>query len=77
MKEISDEHRAVIMFREVDGMNYDQIAEATGVSKGTIMSRLHYARKKLQKALHDLVSEDVIPSQGQTVQRNGKAHLLV
>jgi len=49
--QISEEHRAVVMLREVDGMSYDRIAEITGVSKGTVMSRLHYARKSLQKAL--------------------------
>jgi len=51
---ISDEHRAVMMLREVDGMSYDRIAEITGVSKGTVMSRLHYARKSLQKAMQEM-----------------------
>ncbi|MCO6429850.1 MAG: sigma-70 family RNA polymerase sigma factor [Deltaproteobacteria bacterium] len=77
MNEISDEHRAVIMFRELDGMNYEQIAEATGVSKGTIMSRLHYARKKLQKGLQDLVSEDVLPTGEEMPRPGGKAHKLI
>lgn len=57
LSEISEEHRAVIVFREVDGMNYDQIAKVVGISKGTVMSRLHYARKKLQKALRDIAPE--------------------
>jgi RNA polymerase sigma-70 factor (ECF subfamily) len=51
LNELSDEHRAVIMLREVDGLSYEQIAEVTGISKGTVMSRLHYARKKLQRGL--------------------------
>lgn len=53
---ISEEHRSVIILREVDGLDYQQIADVTGVSKGTIMSRLHYARKKLQGALKDFMS---------------------
>ncbi len=53
--ELSEEHRAVVMLREVDGLNYDEIAHAVGVPRGTVMSRLHYARKALQKALSEFV----------------------
>lgn len=55
--EISDEHRAVIVLREVDGLSYDEIARVTGVAKGTVMSRLHYARRYLQKALRHFSSK--------------------
>ncbi|MBX7138535.1 MAG: sigma-70 family RNA polymerase sigma factor [Oligoflexia bacterium] len=48
---LSSEHRAVITLREIDGLSYDEIAEAVGITKGTVMSRLFYARKKLQAAL--------------------------
>lgn len=51
--ELSEEHRAVIMLREVDGLDYEEIAHAIGVPKGTVMSRLFYARKALQKALEE------------------------
>jgi len=51
--ELSEEHRAVIMLREIDGLDYDEIAQAIGVPKGTVMSRLFYARKALQKALEE------------------------
>jgi len=53
MLEISEEHRSVVVLREIDGLSYDEIARITGVSKGTVMSRLFYARKKLQQALLD------------------------
>jgi RNA polymerase sigma-70 factor (ECF subfamily) len=53
LDELSPEHRAVVVLKEVDGLNYEEISEATGVPKGTVMSRLHYARKALQKALRD------------------------
>lgn len=49
--EISEDHRAVIVLREVEGLRYEQIADVLGISKGTVMSRLHYARKKLQQLL--------------------------
>lgn len=51
-------HRGVILMREVEGMSYDEMAGAMGVSKGTIMSRLFHARQKLQRALGDLYVEN-------------------
>jgi RNA polymerase sigma-70 factor (ECF subfamily) len=50
-------HRGVIMMREVEGMSYEEMAEAMSVSKGTIMSRLFHARQKLQRALADCYAE--------------------
>jgi RNA polymerase sigma-70 factor, ECF subfamily len=50
-------HRGVILMREVEGMSYEEMAEAMNVSKGTIMSRLFHARQKLQKALADCYAE--------------------
>lgn len=44
---LSPEHRQVILLREIDGLSYDQISSSLGISKGTVMSRLHYARKRL------------------------------
>ncbi len=52
-------HRVVVLMREVDGMSYEEMAQAAGVSKGTIMSRLFHARQKLQRALADCYAEDV------------------
>jgi len=52
-------HRAVIVLREVEGLSYDDMARAMGVSKGTIMSRLFHARQKLQRALADCYAEQV------------------
>ncbi len=52
-------HRGVIVMREVEGLSYEEMAEAMGVSKGTIMSRLFHARQKLQKALADCYAEQV------------------
>ena len=53
--ELSPEHRAVIQLREFDGLDYAAIAKATGCSIGTVMSRLHYARKHLQKLLKEAI----------------------
>jgi RNA polymerase sigma-70 factor (ECF subfamily) len=52
-------HRAVIVMREIDGLSYEEMAQALSVSKGTIMSRLFHARQKLQRALADCYREQV------------------
>lgn len=51
---LSPEHRAVIMLREMDGLEYQEIADTLEISIGTVMSRLFYARKKLQVLLKDV-----------------------
>jgi RNA polymerase sigma-70 factor (ECF subfamily) len=51
---LTEEHRTTIVLREVDGLSYEEIAKVTGASLGTVMSRLFYARKKLQKVLHEV-----------------------
>ncbi len=52
--QLSPEHRAVILMKEIEDMQYHEIAETLGCSIGTVMSRLFYARKKLQKLLRDV-----------------------
>lgn len=51
---LTPEHRAVIVMREMDGLDYQEIANAMECSIGTVMSRLFYARKKLQTMLKDV-----------------------
>ncbi|MDP9001643.1 MAG: sigma-70 family RNA polymerase sigma factor [Myxococcota bacterium] len=52
-------HRAVIVMRELEGLSYDEMAQAMGVTKGTIMSRLFHARQKLQRALADCYRDQI------------------
>lgn len=54
LEKLSPEHRAVIVMKEMDGLQYHEIAESLGCSLGTVMSRLFYARKKLQALLRDV-----------------------
>ena len=54
-------HRGVIVMREIEGLSYEEMAQAMGVSKGTIMSRLFHARQKLQRALADCYEEQIGP----------------
>jgi RNA polymerase sigma-70 factor (ECF subfamily) len=54
ISKLSPEHRAVIVMKEIEELQYNEIAEALGCSIGTVMSRLFYARKKLQTLLKDV-----------------------
>jgi RNA polymerase sigma-70 factor (ECF subfamily) len=49
--DLTPEHKAVIVLRTLEGMSYKDIGEILGCSEGTVMSRLHYSRKKLQHKL--------------------------
>lgn len=51
MQELPEDQRQVILLRELEGLAYKEIAEVMEVPEGTVMSRLYYARKKLQKLL--------------------------
>ena len=48
---LSDKHREVIVLRHFENLTYEQIAAALYCSKGSVMSRLYHARKKLKKHL--------------------------
>ena len=60
LAELPEHHRAVIVLREIEGMSYEEMAEALEVPKGTIMSRLFHARKKMQVALAPYLSGEVV-----------------
>jgi RNA polymerase sigma-70 factor (ECF subfamily) len=48
--------RTTIVLREIDGMAYEEIAEITGVSLGTVKSRIARARQRLQVQLQDYLN---------------------
>lgn len=54
LSKLSPEHRAVVVLKEIDGLQYAEIAQVLDCSLGTVMSRLFYARKKLQTLLRDV-----------------------
>ncbi len=44
-------HREILVLRELEGLSYEELAARLGLQKGTVMSRLFHARKKMQAAL--------------------------
>jgi len=51
---LSDEHRTILVLREIDDCDYDEIAQVLQLPVGTVRSRLHRARLQLKEQL-DLV----------------------
>jgi len=54
---LSDEHREVIVLREVEGMDYESIAGVLRCRKGTVKSRLARGRAQLRQHILDLGGE--------------------
>jgi len=50
---LPDASRETLILREVEGLSYAEIAEALDIPKGTVMSRLHYARRRTQELLRE------------------------
>jgi RNA polymerase sigma-70 factor, ECF subfamily len=57
LNQLTAEHREVILLREMEGLSYEEISEVLGCPKGTVMSRLHYARSQLRDLLKDLEAD--------------------
>jgi RNA polymerase sigma-70 factor, ECF subfamily len=51
IKDLPDTFRTTIVLREIQGLSYEEIAEITQVSLGTVKSRIARARNKLQLLL--------------------------
>jgi RNA polymerase sigma-70 factor, ECF subfamily len=51
LAKLSEKHRTVFVLYTVKGLSYREIADTVGISVGTVMSRLFYARKNLQAML--------------------------
>lgn len=68
LEELSPEHRSVLMLREIEGLSYAEISETVGCTKGTVMSRLHHARKRMQARLRELLSFDEVKEESAKVE---------
>jgi RNA polymerase sigma-70 factor (ECF subfamily) len=53
LAQLPEKHRAILVLREVEGLSYEELAERLRIHKGTVMSRLFHARKKMQAILRD------------------------
>jgi RNA polymerase sigma-70 factor (ECF subfamily) len=51
--------RETLVLREVEGLSYAEIAQVLEIPKGTVMSRLHYARRRVQELLRESEGVDL------------------
>ncbi len=56
LQTLGEDHRQVILMREIHGLSYAEMAEALGVPQGTVESRLHRARGELREKLAGYLS---------------------
>ncbi|MCA9241534.1 MAG: sigma-70 family RNA polymerase sigma factor [Planctomycetales bacterium] len=57
ISELADDHRQVVVLREFDGFDYQQIAEVLEIPIGTVRSRLFRARMQMKQRLAPILSE--------------------
>ncbi|MCA9552282.1 MAG: sigma-70 family RNA polymerase sigma factor [Myxococcales bacterium] len=51
ISELAEDHRAVVVLRDMEDMSYEEISDITGLPLGTVKSRIHRARSALAKRL--------------------------
>jgi RNA polymerase sigma-70 factor, ECF subfamily len=57
LNQLSDEHRTILVLREIDGRDYDAISEVLDLPVGTVRSRLHRARLQLKEQLEAIMGQ--------------------
>lgn len=60
---LSEEHRTILVLKEIEGHRYEEIAEMLEIPVGTVRSRLFRARIQLKEKLKEVFQEDA-PSNG-------------
>jgi RNA polymerase sigma-70 factor (ECF subfamily) len=82
---LSDDHRRIVVLSDIEGLSYKEIADVLEIPMGTVMSRLHNARKRLKTVLGPLLAALVLalvalaapaPGEAQQVVRFGARVLL-
>ena len=56
---LQEEHRVILVLREIDGCCYESIAEILDLPVGTVRSRLHRARLQLKEELKEVLQEEL------------------
>jgi len=57
LERIGEEHREIIILKELQGLRYGEIAAVLEIPEGTVASRLYHARRALKEALEDMGAE--------------------
>ena len=54
LEKIGEEHREILVLKELQGFRYGEIATILGIPEGTVASRLYHARRALKEALEGI-----------------------
>ncbi len=65
LESLPEKHRTILVLREVEGLSYEELAERLGIHKGTVMSRLFHARRKMQAALRRYTGKKAVEGEEQ------------
>ncbi len=57
LQKVSPVYREVVILRDVQDLSYEEIAEITGITVGTVKSRINRGRAQLQKLLKDIYKD--------------------
>lgn len=60
LNRLSEEHRAILVLREMEGFCYERIADVLDLPVGTVRSRLHRARLQMREHLKDVLQENCL-----------------
>ncbi|MCZ7586417.1 MAG: sigma-70 family RNA polymerase sigma factor [Deltaproteobacteria bacterium] len=60
LEELSEEQRTVLVLRDIEDLDYEEIADATGLPLGTVKSRIHRGRVELARLLKAALAADGI-----------------
>ena len=54
LQQLDPDYRSIVLLRDIEGLDYDTIAETLSISRAAVKSRLHRARLELARVLKDL-----------------------
>lgn len=54
LERVGEEHREVLVLKELQGLRYNEIAEILDIPEGTVASRLFHARRALRQAMEEI-----------------------
>ena len=57
LKTIPEDARTVFILKELEGLSYEEIATILKINKGTVSSRIFYARQKLKRSISSLLNQ--------------------
>ena len=58
---VPEKYRLALVFRDIEGLSYEEIAQVLGIPGGTVRSRINRARSMLKRKLHPLLRREIAP----------------